>query len=205
MFFDAIKTADNTEFKHEASGMVFKYSRSSAEDFLSLKLFEKTAAEEVGFAFVEYRKGRLLDNWSYLEYDNPKYPEGTYGLRSMEVSRPFRNKSLGVLLLFIAAGEVHINTGTHLYLVNPLTKALGFYIQFGFHPEPRAVEGRREHRLSHLRPGYHPDADYIFAEKIAMTRNYLVWRGDINISLSLLTKKVTSRFSFSNPYAESEI
>ena len=197
MHFGCIRTFDGTLFKHKASEKTFTYQRIAKGKFsLCPRLLE--AGKQAGNASMVYESDRFFQRDPFRpSYDNPVYPEGAYGLRSIWVSVPYRNSSLGALLMYIITGEVQANGGKHLYLLRPTAKALGFYIQFGFHPDPDVAAGRRRFRLGHIKNSDHPEAE--FAEKILMSRDYLIWRGSVEIILIFLTKKVTSVFDFDRP------
>ncbi|MET4692998.1 hypothetical protein [Endozoicomonas lisbonensis] len=101
----------------------------------------------------------------------------------------YRNISIGVLLMYLAVSEVWLNGGAYLYLMFPIFKAQGFYIQFGFHPAPE--EASERHLL------YEEwDTKVPLEKKLKESRSYLFWRGSVCIASELLMKKLNGVFIF---------
>ena len=207
MYFDCVQILDGTSFKHKSSAKTFTYRRIVKSKYvLGPQLLEVN--KKVGDATIVYQTDRFfMHNPLRASFNNPAYSEGAYGLRSINVSAPYRKNSLGTLLMFIATTEVQANNGKHLYILTPTEKAWGFYLQFGFHPDPKVVAAARLFRPDHVRsddhtimPSHVKSDDHLdagFAKKnFFMGRNYLIWRGQVETALGLLISKVNSAFDF---------
>ena len=197
MHFSVVNTSTGTQFRHKTSSNTFVCQRhEETESSLTLSLIQEGENERAGTVVLEHEYDSFLRDELCHSYDSLPHPEGAYGLRNINIEPSKRDQSLGSLMLYIGAGEVKVNGGSYLYVIQPNFHALVFYLKCGFHPDPDAARQRNTHRLSRLRSGYRPDKDYVFAERILMSRDYLTWRGHLDIVLGLLAKKLTLFFDF---------
>lgn len=195
MPFDRIGVYDNSQFDHIPSGSTFILRRSHSGNRLRLKLrYENDDGTESPAGFVE-----ATCNYDSFLVDGPIGSECHYTVRQILVFDRYRNISLGALLMFIIAREVQINGGVYLYLAYPVAEALGFYIQFGFHPAPEHV-AKRHKMAQEERSGEGLDATIPFQDKFAMRRKYSLWRGYVSIALEFLLKKLNGIFTFHHPF-----
>ena len=112
---------------------------------------------------------------------------------NIDVDKPFQSLSLGLLLIYLLATEVRFNNAEFLYISNPLTRALGFYVSLGFYPTPDIV-GSQSRVINNAVEG-EVDRDFLDT-KLSQARCYSSWRGNVHTLNAMLHNKVISRFKF---------
>ncbi|UYM16594.1 GNAT family N-acetyltransferase [Endozoicomonas euniceicola] len=191
MPFDCIEFAENTRFYHIPSGNFFILKRELDRDYLTLTLHKEIIGNykpEAGSVKLTCNITSLL-NIKPADSERYKY----YAIKNILVLSSYRNISLGVLLMYLATREVRLNGGMHLYLMFPVFRSLGFYIQFGFHPAPEEVAERQ-----FLYADKDRNSKVLFEKEIKEARNYLFWRGPVDIASDLLMRKLKRTFIFKN-------
>ena len=196
MPFNHIGTPDGTKFTHKSSGKAYVCHsfRSYNKDTLTLELSKEGSTDHLAAASMEYSRYDFLSKFIWKP-TALKYPKGACGVITISIDTSDRGNYLGALLMLLLTVEVRANRGTHLYLIDPRTEALGFYLQFGFHPDPSAV-GKCHPMTTNSPTGDLSKAIPVFHAKFEMTRKYRLWRGQVDLVQSLLRKKVTPVFQF---------
>ena len=191
MPFDCIEFAENTRFYHIPSGDFFILKRELDSKELTLNLYKEITGNGI-LKVGNVKLGWDITSLLYIEpEDSERYKY--FAINSIQVTPPYRNISLGVLLLYLAIREVRINGGKHLYLMVPIFSALGFYIQFGFHPAPEEVSGTQ-----FLDANKEQNSKVMLEKKIKESQDYIFWRSSVDIASDLVMRKLKGTFTFKN-------
>ncbi|MET4692729.1 GNAT family N-acetyltransferase [Endozoicomonas lisbonensis] len=188
MPFNCIAVPDNSMFKHTPSGNLFVLKRTCSVKKLILTLYhQKANGSEIKAGHIsascKFSRTLVFERRNDLDY---------FTIKFIFVNAGYRNTSLGTLLMLILTCEVVVNGGRYLYVVSPIYKAYGFYLQFGFHPAPENVSRNYWVALDNLED---PDAGLQFQDKFELIRSHKLWKGNIDIVYHSLKKKINSVFT----------
>ncbi|UYM14223.1 hypothetical protein [Endozoicomonas euniceicola] len=187
MSFDRTEFDDGYSFYHVPSGNVLTLKRAIDEYWLSLKLVQR-GGQEMATAMVSDRFDQSLIERGEVPFGQ----QCRYTIDSINIDEELRvNTCLDTLMLYIALSEVRANDGHFMYILYPQDEYIGRYFQYAFFPAPISAEFKK--KMARSRNDNWPwrqDPAVLLDRIIADTRNRSLFRGSVEVSLSLLRRDV---------------